>query len=788
MIATEINLPTSTQRTRISISGIVQGVGFRPFIYRLANQWQLHGFTFNHSQGVTIEVQGLPNNIEQFINAITTTQPVLARIDTIKQHTIALETNCSRFQIIESATDNQALVAISADKSCCQDCLDEIHDPHNRHYLYPFTNCTNCGPRYTLINALPYDRKHTSMAKFEMCPDCAKSYHDPMDRRYHAQPVSCPQCGPALCLTNADGEVLATQEQALQQTVAQLKQGKILAIKGLGGFHLVCDATNDTAVSLLRQRKQRPAKPLAVMCQNLSMATALARGSEAEWQVLQSPERPIVLFDKSAQPQLDLSEHIAPQIEKIGLFLPYTPLHHILLNKLQKPLVATSANRSGEPIITDAAHIATRLDGIVDGILDHNRPILNGCDDSVVQLIDDELQIIRLARGYAPLTLPWNGIAKQHTLAVGPQQKNSIAFAIGDNLILSPHIGDLFSLEAEQYFTDTLTTFKRLYQLTPTHLLCDKHPDYASTLWVKNYKQATTHSIIEHQVQHHYAHILSVMAANNYTNKVLGFSFDGTGLGDDYQLWGGELLLADINGYQRLATLAPFTLIGNEQAIKDPRRIMLALLFANHSLAKVLSLKTDGLSALTNLPENLISNLHKLWQKSVASPQTSSIGRLFDALACLLGLMQQTQFEGQAGLLIEASANSVTPTQLKQSGIKLQLPLIDGVWQTQDLWLQVTQLLIAPNKPKQLTELIARSFMDCLAQTIAKAAASHKALPVICSGGVFQNRYLLSQTKRLIQTQQQQILSPKQVPVNDGGIALGQLWYGVHHQISNDKE
>ncbi|QYK02977.1 carbamoyltransferase HypF [Shewanella psychrotolerans] len=771
------SLPSNKiERVKLAVSGIVQGVGFRPFVYRLAKALQLNGFTFNHSQGVTIELQGARLNIDKFVSTLKQNPPPLARIDRFTQQAIAPKHECYQFEIKQSQASDDAQVAVSADKSSCQDCLDEINDPDNRHYHYPFTNCTNCGPRYTLINTLPYDRKNTSMATFEMCEQCAKAYNDPLDRRYHAQPVSCPRCGPSLSLTSATGEILATKETALEQTVSLLKQGDILAIKGLGGFHLVCDATNDAAVTKLRLRKQRPAKPFAVMCSDLAMAKTLAKGSDAEWQLLNSAERPITLLERNNEQHISLSSSVAPDIDRLGLFLPYTPLHHLLLSELNRPLVATSANRSGEPIITAANEIYAHLGEVVDAILDHNRPILNGCDDSVVQMINGQLQVIRLARGYAPLTLHWQQQVSAHTLALGAQQKNSIAFGFGHNLVLSPHIGDLFSVEAEQYFIDTLATFKRLYRFTPQYLVSDKHPEYASNRWAKQYCQ--THDDIERfQVQHHYAHILSIMAVNQYTDKVLGFSFDGTGLGDKQQLWGGEAMLADINGYQRIAHLKPFALIGNEQAIKDPRRIMLALLFDQYTPDELSAL---NIAAVQSLPPSVINNLYQLWHKKVASYQTSSIGRLFDALACVLGLMEKTLFEGQAGMLIEACANQVSVDQLVAANIHFDLPLIDGVWQTDLLWQQIVTLLLASEPLANKNALIARGFMDCLARATANLAAQYPSLPVVLSGGVFQNRYLLSRSQDLLK--QHSLLPSKQVPVNDGGIALGQLWYGIHQQ------
>jgi hydrogenase maturation protein HypF len=615
------------------------------------------------------------------------------------------------------------------------------------------------------------------MASFEMCDQCAAAYRDPLDRRYHAQPVSCPRCGPSLTLTTATGDILANKDAALEQSITLLKQGHILAIKGLGGFHLVCDATNDDAVKRLRTRKQRPAKPFAVMCADLAMAKTLAKGTDAEWQLLSSAERPITLLARAHCHDTVLSSHIAPGIDKLGLFLPYTPLHHLLLSQLQRPLVATSANRSGEPIITDVTDIYALLHDVVDEVLDHNRPILNGCDDSLVQMVDDQLQIIRLARGYAPLTLHWQRQVSAHTLALGAQQKNSIAFGFDHNLVLSPHIGDLFSIEAEQYFIDTLATFKRLYRFTPEHLVSDRHPDYASSRWAENYCHSHKH-VTQSKVQHHYAHILSTMAANQYTDNVLGFSFDGTGLGDNQQLWGGEAMLADIDSYRRIAHLKPFALIGNEQAIHDPRRIMLALLFEQYSLDELMDL---DLPALHSLPTSVITNLYRLWNKQVATHNTSSVGRLFDALACLLGVMEKTQFEGQAGMLIETLANQVTPEQLAATDIHFTLPLVDGVWQTDQLWQQILASLLAPNPVIHINALIARGFMDCLASAIADIAAQYPALPVVLSGGVFQNRYLLSRSRYLLK--QHRILHSQQVPVNDGGIALGQLWYGIHHQV-----
>lgn len=761
-------------RTRIKVTGIVQGVGFRPYVYRHATELALQGSVLNNQQGVTIELQGPEGVVAQFIDILRTTPPPLARVDAIDITPLTFDPNDNQFTIIQSEGEGDAVVAVSADKSTCQDCLDDMQDTTNRHYQYPFTNCTNCGPRYTLIKALPYDRKHTSMSGFEMCADCAKSYQDPLDRRYHAQPVSCPACGPHVSFCKADGQVISEREDALEQTLQRLVEGKIIAIKGLGGFHLVCDATNESAVAELRSRKQRPAKPLAVMAADMTMAQKLVQGSEFEWQLLSSKERPITLMQKQDQPTIELAASVAPGIDKLGIFLPYTPLHHLLLTKLQRPIVATSANRSGEPIITEKRDIILHLGRVVDGILDHNRAIINGCDDSVVQSVRDEIQIMRMARGYAPLSLHTKEALPNKILAVGAQQKNSIAFGFNNNLFLSPHIGDLFSIEAETYFDATLATFKRLYDFTPDVIVSDKHPDYAPTQWANNY-HLQHQSCQWQQVQHHYAHVLSVMAVNQSTESVLGFSFDGTGLGDDGTLWGGEALLANTQGFERLCHLMPFKLIGGEQAIKDPRRLLLATLFERYSLEQVLALP---ISSIQHMPKLLVSNLHKLWSTGSGCTSTSSMGRLFDAVACALGLIEKTQFEGQAGMLIEGAANQLSPDEC--DALHFTLARANKVWDTAGLMAQIVDSI--SNQP--LTQLrvnqIADAFMRCLGDAVCEFAQLHHQYKVVLTGGVFQNRFLSEYCLAKLESLNITVLPRQQIPINDGGIALGQLWFGIH--------
>ena len=789
------------KRCQLHITGIVQGVGFRPFVYRYALEFQLTGTVLNSAKGVTIELQGTEENLTQFITTLNTTPPPLARIDNIIQTPLPILLSETTFEIIKSDSHEDddpsspigAQVAVSADKSTCQDCLNDMHNPDDRHFDYAFTNCTNCGPRYTIINALPYDRHNTAMADFDMCPECAKAYQNPLDRRYHAQPVSCPVCGPRLSLKTPQGEYiipntsnvstpeLSTDLAILTAAADRLHQGQILAIKGLGGFHLVCDARNDKAVNKLRLRKQRQSKPLAVMMTDITMAQHYVTGTDAEWLVLSSQERPIVLM--SSRPEHDLSLAVAPNLNKLGVFLPYTPLHHLLLGLFKGPLVATSANVSGEPIITDCDELISHLSHVVDAIVDHNRPIINGCDDSVVQVIQPnmdlpaEVQVLRLARGYAPLSFPLEIPLSQSILAVGAQQKNAIALGFGNNVFLSPHIGDLFSVSAEQYFERTLATFARLYHFAPNLIVRDKHPDYAPSRWAEMHSNSNVELSDTSQcltVQHHHAHVLSVMAVNQYRDPVLGFSFDGTGLGNDGSLWGGEVLLTTLDKAQRLAHFEPIALLGGEQAIKQPVRLLLALLFEQMSLDAVIAL---NLPIICSMSPNTLTNLYKIWQNGSAL-KSSSVGRLFDALACALGLIETTQFEGQAGMAIEAAANRADAIALE--AIKLNLPLDVDQWRSSEMFKQIVKLMTEKPLTDNRRDAIARAFLHTLGDAICDYAAQYKHLPTVLCGGVFQNKYLLEYCLGKLCAQGNKVLSSKQIPINDGGIALGQLWYGIH--------
>ncbi|MBV5348056.1 carbamoyltransferase HypF, partial [bacterium] len=515
----------------ITVRGIVQGVGFRPFVYREAKTHRLKGFVINTADGVVIEAEGL--EYEAFINALRENLPKHARIDSME---IVESESCgyTDFEIRES-TLGVGSVAIPLDTALCRACEAEMDDPSNRRYRYPFINCTDCGPRYTIIQIPPYDRVRTSMKHFTMCDACHTEYTDPTSRRYHAEPISCPDCGPKL--TFLDNKGLETEGDPIALAVEMLKAGKIIALKGLGGFHLMCDATSDNAVSELRRRKHRKAKPLAVMFRSLEQLQTYAVVNEEERTHITGAIKPIVIV--RAKSGTNLSAHVAPSIDRLGVFLPYTPLHRLLFESIDFPLIATSANISDEPIIVKADEIAHRLGNVVDGILTHNRTIVNALDDSVIQIAQGHVVMLRMGRGFAPHTLLLTNSIEKNILALGAHQKSAIALGVKKNMVVSGHIGDLGSIESDGYFEKTIQTFKRFYECEPTLFISDLHPHYSSTRYAKEQEK-------EHYgVQHHYAHILACMGEYTLNEKVLGFAFDGTGYGEDGSLWGGEVMIAD---------------------------------------------------------------------------------------------------------------------------------------------------------------------------------------------------------------------------------------------------
>lgn len=744
-------------RKLVEISGIVQGVGFRPFVYGLALTHRLTGWVRNDAQGVTIEVQGAEGPLHAFIEALQSKAPPLSRIDRCVVSTLAPSADEQGFAIHQSHQSGSASACISPDQGACAACLADVANPADRHHRYPFTNCTHCGPRYTIIRRLPYDRPATAMAGFAMCPSCHQAYHDPLDRRYHAQPVSCPQCGPSLTLRSASGDTLAERDAALVETVLALKAGALVAIKGMGGFHLMCDAQSELAVARLRALKRRPRKPLAVMCRDRAQAEAYVQASEAEWQLALSQARPITLMRKA--PHAALADNLAPGVPYLGLFFPYTPLHQMLLDECDMPLVATSANLSGSPILTEGEAVLRELGHGLDLVLDHNRPIIHPCDDSLVQIAGGHRQMLRLARGYAPWSPPLPAPVAQSMLAVGAQQKASLALAFEQQRIYGPYIGDIGSLAMQAELDDQFALYREVYQFQPALWVCDRHPDYPSTRWATEQAERMGGELLA--VQHHHAHLLSVMAEHGITGPVNGIAFDGTGWGDDGTVWGGEWLYADVHGFERRGHLKGFRLIGGEQAIREPVRVLLGWLLESMTPEAIRALR---IPAIERLGDERFANLCRLWQLGRNAPYASSVGRLFDALAALLELVDTIDYEGEAGLLVEGLAASA-PAPLPMAFSLDEQGMFDA-----DALLPA---LLGPGSAAAK----AAGFIEALAQLVLTLAEREPELPLVLSGGVFQNRLLMDRIATLLP---RPALVSETLPLNDGGIAAGQLWHAIH--------
>ncbi|MDP3464771.1 MAG: carbamoyltransferase HypF [Sulfuricurvum sp.] len=736
---------------KITLKGLVQGVGFRPFVYREAKVHAMMGFVINTADGVVIEAEGC--ECEAFIKALRENLPKHARIDSME---IVEREFCgySDFEIRES-TLGVGSVAIPLDTALCPACQAEMDDSSNRRYRYPFINCTDCGPRYTIIQIPPYDRVRTSMKHFTMCSKCEAEYTDPSSRRYHAEPISCPDCGPKLRFLDNNGNEIAGDPIAL--AVEMLKAGKIIALKGLGGFHLMCDATSDTSVSELRRRKHRKTKPLAVMFSSLEQLETYTEMNEDERSIINGPIKPIVIV--RAKNGTNLSAHVAPAIDRLGVFLPYTPLHRLLFEAIDFPLIATSANISDEPIIVRADEIAHRLGNVVDGILSHDRSIINALDDSVIQMAQGRVVMLRMGRGFAPHTLPLTNPLTKSILALGAHHKSAIALGAKKNMVLSGHIGDLGSIEADGYFERTIKTFKRFYDCEPDSLIHDLHPTYTSTRYaVENNKDHIG-------VQHHYAHILACMGEYGLDEKVLGFAFDGTGYGEDGNLWGGEVMIADTHGFERIGFLKPFALLGGDKAIKEPRRIALSLLFERYSLDEVLVLKSPTTEAFL---DHEIRQLHHMWLKKINAPLSSSMGRLFDAVASLGGFIQTLDYEGQGGMIMESFVDdSITE------------PFDFTVTDREIVLSPMVEQIVVLSRQSDAKRLIASRFIATVEVMMQHFVDSHSELPIIIGGGVFQNHALMSRLYRRFGNGR--FYAQQQTPINDGSIALGQLYYTLHN-------
>ncbi len=769
---------TSLNRLRLEVQGRVQGVGFRPFVFQLASRCHLTGWIENTPQGATIEIEGHVDHLQQFQHRLRLQAPRSARIETIVSSPLSLQQE-EGFSIRPSLSSGPTFSVIPPDLATCQDCLKEINDPTSRHYRYPFTTCTQCGPRYSLVEEIPFDRLNTTMKQFPLCEACHREYEDMGDRRFHAEAIACPTCGPHLELWSCEGTILAKKEEALQTASSLVRDGKILAVKGLGGFQLWVDALSEEAVQNLRNRKHRPRKPFAVLFPSLEDLKQQCECSKEEENFLASPESPIVLLRR--RKKSSLSSSVAPDNPYVGAMLPYTPLHHLLMAELQTPVVATSGNRSEEPIVIDEKQALSRLHGIADAFLVNDRPIARPVDDSVVRTINGELMMLRRARGYAPVPMPIKALGANHTtlppvLAVGGHLKNTVAVTTPHQVVMSQYIGDLSTPEAHAQFERTVSDQLQLFNVKPHAIACDLHPDYRSTIFAKKLGKAMNIPVIP--VQHHYAHILSCMAEHGLEGPVLGVAWDGGGYGTDGTIWGGEFLLADYSDFKRVGHLKPFRLPGGEICMREPRRVALSLLYETFGEE---CLEMD-LPPIHSLGPDLARSLCELLKKNVNCPITTSMGRLFDGISSILGLCHLNTFEGEAAMALEFAAEKGS---LKTSDPNFCLPLNSqepkknggfsmGLSPCIADWQLLVSSVVRETLEEQPQNETGQKFHQALHDAIFNVAKKVKHSHIIITGGVFQNRLLLSAIANSCTLDKQTIYISRQFPIHDGGLALGQ--------------
>lgn len=745
-----------TRCNKIYIKGAVQGVGFRPFIFKLANSIGVKGYVLNTPQGVIIEAEGEPELLEIFIERIKKEKPPVSLIQNIVIEE-QKPANYSDFKIKQSDISGSPNAIVLPDIAACSECRDEIFNPENRRYLYPFTNCTNCGPRYSIIESLPYDRARTTMKNFVMCPECKAEYENPNDRRFHAQPNACPACGPNVELWNSSGEKLSQKNDAVLETANAVREGKILAVKGLGGFHLVVDAMNSDAIRRLRKRKNREEKPFALMYPDLMSVKRDCRLSREEEDLLLSAQSPIVLLKKKEN--CKISSGVAPLNPNLGIMLPYTPLHYILMHYLNTPVVATSGNLAEEPICIDEAEVLVRLKGIADLLLVHNRPIYRHVDDSIARIIINQKVLLRRARGFAPMPVITDNGNSRHILSVGGHLKNTISVSKGNEVFISQHIGDLETEESYNSFINTIEKFKDIYKIVPENIACDMHPDYISAKYVKEkYSNVTC-------VQHHESHILSVIAENEINEPVLGVAWDGAGFGTDKTIWGGEFFLTGKDGFRRVAHLKKFGLPGGESSFRQIYKSALGILYEIY--------RDDSAKYLPgDVPEKERKILLRMLMNNLNTPLCSSVGRLFDAVASIINARQKVNFEGQAAMELEfllVGIDSDDSYDMEINKDEKNILIIN--------WSPMIRQIIRDNEKGISKKIISMKFHNALVNSIVEIAKLIEEKNVILSGGCFQNKYLLEKSIMKLKESGFCVYWNKEVPANDGGISLGQIEY-----------
>lgn len=745
------------ERRHITVEGIVQGVGFRPFVYGLAMKNGLAGFVLNDTAGVTIELEGEPPALENFLTHLREQPPPLARIENVYCRTIPLKGELA-FSIVSSQGEEERSALISPDTPTCDDCLEELFDPLDRRYRYPFINCTNCGPRFTIIKDVPYDRERTTMGHFEMCGNCAREFHDPADRRFHAQPNACPQCGPRVRLLDGRGYE-SLDGDPISHAARLLRQGAVVSVKGLGGYHLTCNALDHDVVRRLRARKHREDKPFALMARDLRGVKQLCSVSNEDEILLRSYARPIVLLRK--RNSIQIAEAVAPGQRQLGLMLPYTPLHHLLLADADVPLVMTSGNLSEEPIAYKDDDALRRLGKIADYFLVHDREIHMRCDDSVARTIDKQTLLIRRARGYAPQPIPMAVPFVQPVLACGAHLKNTFCLGKERHAFMSHHIGDLENYETLNSFVNGIEHFKNLFAVEPSVVVHDLHPEYLSTKYAVGVNGLTRIG-----VQHHHAHIAGCMVEHGLEGPVIGVAFDGLGYGGDGTIWGGEFLVARLSGYERRAHLRTVPLAGGDRAIREPWRM--AVSYLRDALGKdPFSL---GLHGWDLIPEKKIEIVTSMTQRRLNTVQTSSCGRLFDAVASIMGLRHEVNYEGQAAVELEMAA---------LEGISESYPFEIGAKRPWEIDMRpAIERLVQEVQMKVSVSLMAAKFHNTVVAVIVEVCRRLRGtdgLNLVClGGGTFQNAYLLERVIPMLRARGFEVYLNSEVPINDGGIAFGQ--------------